>query len=140
MQQQIPLRELKQSPHNVRQVKASKEGHWQLVASIRAKGLLHNLVVVKNGKGYNVIDGGRRLEALRQIHKDKSTLINCVVLDSDDREVGLHANMIRENMHPLDECDVIMALVADGSEDFRLVLGNKESPPNTIIYNLNNTL
>jgi len=24
-------------------------------------------------------------------------------------------------------------------EDFRLVLGNKESPPNTIIYNLNNT-
>ena len=118
MQQQIPLRELKQSPHNVRQVKASKEGHWQLVASIRAKGLLHNLVVVKNGKGYNVIDGGRRLEALRQIHKDKSTLINCVVLDSDDREVGLHANMIRENMHPLDECDVIMALVADGSEDF----------------------
>ena len=98
MQQQIPLGELKQSPHNVRQVKASKEGHWQLVASIRAKGLLHNLVVVKNGKGYNVIDGGRRLEALRQIHKDKDTLVNCVVLDSDDREVGLHANMMRENM------------------------------------------
>ena len=118
MQQQIPLKELKQSPYNVRQVKASKEGHWQLVASIRAKGLLHNLVVVKNGKGYNVIDGGRRLEALRIIHKDKNTLVNCVVLDSDDREVGLHANMMRENMHPLDECDVIMALVADGSEDF----------------------
>ena len=118
MQQQIRLKELKHSPNNVRQVQASKTSHHQLVASIRSKGLLHNLVVVKNGKGYNVIDGNRRLDALNQIYKDKATPINCVVIESDDSEVGLHANMMREDMHPLDECDVIMALVADGSEDF----------------------
>jgi ParB/RepB/Spo0J family partition protein len=118
MQQQIRLKELKHSPNNVRQVKASKDSHWQLVASIKSKGLLHNLVVVKNGNGFNVIDGNRRLDALNQIYKDKATPVNCVVLESDDSEVGLHANMMREDMHPLDECDVIMALVSDGSETY----------------------
>ena len=121
MQQQIRLKELKHSPNNVRQVKASKSSHHQLVASIRSKGLLHNLVVVKNGEGYNVVDGNRRLDALNQIYRDKATPINCVVLDTDDSEAGLHANMMREDMHPLDECDVILALVGDGQEDFASV-------------------
>ncbi len=40
------------------------------------------------------------------------------MLDEFDQEAGLHANMMRENMHPLDECDVINALVSDGSEDY----------------------
>lgn len=118
-QKTIQLSELKHSPTNVRQVKSSKESIAQLAASIQSKGLLHNLVVVKNGSGYNVVDGNRRLDALNQLFKDdKSKLINCVVLENNDDEVGLHANMMREDMHPLDECDVIHALVADGSEDF----------------------
>ena len=86
---------------------------------IQSCGLLHNLVVTPNGKGYVVIDGNRRLDALKTIYKGKGTTpINCIVLDEDSAEVGLHANMIREDMHPLDECDVIMALCNDGQEDF----------------------
>jgi len=118
MQRQIPLSDLKHSPDNVRKVKSSRDSIAQLAASIQAKGLLHNLVVVENGKGYNVIDGNRRLDALNKVYKDKKTAINCIVLESNDNEVGLHANMMREDMHPLDECDVIQALVADGSEDY----------------------
>ena len=118
MQKQIPLSDLKHSPDNVRKVKSSRESIAQLAASIQSKGLLHNLVVVENGKGYNVIDGNRRLDALNKVYKNKNTPINCIVLESNDNEVGLHANMMREDMHPLDECDVIQALVADGSEDF----------------------
>jgi len=117
MHQQIPLNQLKHSPDNVRKVKSSKESISQLAASIRAKGLLHNLVVVENGKGYNVIDGNRRLDALKKVYKPDQ-LVPCIILESNDNEVGLHANMMREDMHPLDECDVIQALVADGSEDF----------------------
>ncbi len=121
MQNQIPLKELKHSPDNVRKVKASDTSLVNLCASIKSKGLLHNLVVVKNGKGFNVIDGNRRLDALNKIYKDKATPINCIVLEHDDKEVGLHANMMREDMHPLDESDVIQALVADGSEDYSSV-------------------
>ena len=116
MFKQIPLSELKHSPNNVRKVKPSDQGFKSLCASISSKGLLHNLVVAKNGKGYEVVDGNRRLDALNTVHKDNPK-INCIVIEKDDSEIGLHANMMREDMHPLDECDVIMALCHDGSED-----------------------
>lgn len=125
LQKSILLSELKHSPTNVRKVKGSDSGFKSLCASIKAKGLLHNLVVVKNGKGYNVIDGNRRLDALNAIHEnsDDIKLVSCIVVDREDDELGLHANMMREDMHPLDECDAINALVADGSEDFDSVAG-----------------
>ncbi len=119
MQTQISLKELRHSPNNVRKVKPSDSGFKALCASIQSCGLLHNLVVTPNGKGYVVVDGNRRLDALKTIYKGKNdTPVNCIVIDEDSEEVGLHANMIREDMHPLDECDVIMALCHDGSEDF----------------------
>ena len=117
MQQQIKLEELVHSPNNVRKVKSSKDSIDQLKASIQSKGMLHNLVVVQGDNSYEVIDGNRRLEALKELYQD-TDLVSCIVLDSDDGEVGLHANMMREDMHPLDECDVIQALVADGTEDY----------------------
>lgn len=125
LQKSILLSELKHSPTNVRKVKGSDSGFKSLCASIKAKGLLHNLVVVKNGKGYNVIDGNRRLDALNAIYEnsDDIKLVSCIVVDREDDELGLHANMMREDMHPLDECDAINALVADGSEDFDSVAG-----------------
>ena len=116
---QIPLNQLKPAKNNVRQVKASKESLAHLKASIESQGLLHNLVVMKNGAGYHVIDGNRRLQALYAIYgKASSEKINCVPITKDDQEVGLHANMMREDMHPLDQCDVISKLCGDGSEDF----------------------
>ena len=116
---QIPLNQLKPAKNNVRQVKASKESLSHLKASIESQGLLHNLVVMKNGSGYHVIDGNRRLQALFAIHgKASSEKIACVPITKDDQEVGLHANMMREDMHPLDQCDVINKLCSDGEEDF----------------------
>ena len=79
----LPLAELKPAKNNVRQVKSDSEQMKQLVASIEAQGLLHNLVVMKNGKGYEVVDGNRRLAALRKIHgKTSEVEINCVEIDS----------------------------------------------------------
>tara|TARA_R100001594_G_scaffold108765_1_gene143501 strand:+ start:976 stop:2625 length:1650 start_codon:yes stop_codon:yes gene_type:complete len=116
---QIPLNQLKPAKNNVRQVKASKESLAHLKASIESQGLLHNLVVMKNGAGYHVIDGNRRLQALYAIYgKASSEKISCVPITKDDQEVGLHANMMREDMHPLDQCDVISKLCREGSEDF----------------------
>lgn len=119
MIQQIPLNELKHSPNNVRKVKSSDKSLQRLASSIDTQGLLHNLVVAPNGSGYVVIDGNRRLDALHYLlGESSSNLINCVVMDEDSPEVGLHANMMREDMHPLDECDVIQSLVAAGEEDY----------------------
>ncbi len=116
---QIPLNQLKPAKNNVRQVKSSTDSIKSLAASIESQGMLHNLVIKKNGTGYEVIDGNRRLEALKKIHGAKAANeINCIVIENNDNEIGLHANMMREDMHPLDECDVIYDIVADGQEDF----------------------
>ena len=116
---QIPLNQLKPAKQNVRQVKASSDSLNALVASIKSQGMLHNLVVMKNGSGYNVIDGNRRLQALQKIHgKSSAEKIACMQINDNDQEIGLHANMMREDMHPLDQCDVITKLCSGGDEDF----------------------
>ena len=113
----IPLNQLKPDPNNIRKVKANNLD--ALIASIQSRDLLHNLVVKKNGTGYIIIDGNRRFKALQEIYGAESIEpVECKVIDEHDREVGLHANMMREGMHPLDESDVIFKLCEDGSEDF----------------------
>lgn len=116
---QVPLNQLKPAKNNVRKVQSSLQSLNALASSIESQGLLHNLVIRKNGAGYEVIDGNRRLEALKKLYgNEASNEINCIEIFDNESEIGLHANMMREDMHPLDECDVIHALCADGSEDF----------------------
>tara|TARA_R100001463_G_scaffold24880_2_gene59240 strand:- start:5278 stop:6876 length:1599 start_codon:yes stop_codon:yes gene_type:complete len=110
---QIALNQLKPNPQNVRTVKANNLD--TLIASIKSRDLLHNLVVKKNGVGYIVIDGNRRYEALMKIHGKNSTeMIPCKVIDDNETEVGVMANMLREGMHPLDESEAISKVMADG--------------------------
>lgn len=101
------LMELKIDPANVRQTdKAPDEG---LLASLRAKGLIVPLTVRKNGEGYYVTDGGKRLAALHILARDgefdKATPIACSLRDDDAKsaaDVSLTTNFIREDMHPVD--------------------------------------
>ena len=118
---QLPLNKLKENPNNVRQVSPDKARMEQLLASIKSQGLLHNLVVTKNGKGYNILDGNRRYSALCNIYgKDSEEKINVIIVDNADviKNAGLHANMMREDMHPLDECEAINNLCKEEGEDY----------------------
>ena len=95
---QIQLNQLKHGPNNVRTVEADNLD--KLIASIKSRDMLHNLVVQKNGKGYNVIDGNRRYSALCKIHGATSAeLIDCKVIEDNATEIGAMANMLREGMH-----------------------------------------
>ena len=113
------LSDLKIDPANVRQTdKAPDEG---LLASIRAKGLIVPLAVRKNGEGYYVTDGGKRLAALHVLARDgefdKAKPIVCVLRDDDAAaaaDISLTANFIREGMHPVDEFEAFAKLVDAG--------------------------
>lgn len=113
------LNDLKIDPANVRQTdRAPDEG---LLASIRAKGLIAPLTVRKNGAGYFVIDGGKRLAALHILARDgdfdKTKPIACVLRDDDAAaaaDISLTANFIREGMHPVDEYEAFAKLVDAG--------------------------
>lgn len=102
------LLDLKIDPANVRHTedRAPDEG---LLASIKAKGLIVPLTVRKNGAGYYVTDGGKRLAALHILARDgeidKTKPIPCVVRDDDAAaaaDTSLTLNFIREGMHPVD--------------------------------------
>src|SRR5210317_1184277 len=114
---QIALNQLKPNPKNVRKVQADNLD--KLIASIKSRDLLHNLVVQKNGTGYWVVDGHRRFQALCEIHGTKSDfMVDCKVIEEGATEIGAMANMMREGMHPLDEADAIWQIVQDGEHDF----------------------
>lgn len=105
---------------NPRRVKPSDEEHKQLVASLKAHGLLQPLLVEPQDDGtFVVIDGGRRLKALEDLaHQgawpaDRLIAIHTPQADGSHRELGTAANMMRVAMHPLDECEAIYSLIGD---------------------------
>lgn len=82
----------------------------QMIASIKAIGLQQPLVVRPNGKGHVVIDGGKRFEAIAELVKagdlPKDYAVPVIIGSADDakaRETSLALNVIRTNMHPVDE-------------------------------------
>lgn len=120
---QIALNQLKPNPKNVRKVEADNLD--KLIASIKSRDLLHNLVVQKNGTGYWVVDGHRRFQALCKIHGAKSDfMVDCKIIEEDATEIGAMANMMREGMHPLDEADAINTVVQDGEFDYDQLAAN----------------
>lgn len=123
----IPLKELRPGDAvNARQ-HGRKTGLAELIASIKARGLLQPLVVREPARSltaggyeqrtYDVADGNRRLEALRKIHGKKDVEVPCVIVDGDEaaaREVSLAANVVRAALHPVDEYDAYRTLIEGG--------------------------
>ena len=109
----------------MRKTSADKTAHAELEASIRAHGLLENLVVrAESGsraKGkFAVIAGGRRLKALNAIAASggfaKTRPIPCLVVDNDDAgELSLAENVVRVAMHPADQVVSFAKLVGEGA-------------------------
>lgn len=121
----VPLGQLVPSAANVRRVNR-EAGKAALAASIAAHGLIQNLVVRKapKGKKYEVVAGGRRLGALRQlladggsvlgVAVDKDYPVRVVVQEDAGSELSLAENVQREPMHPVDEVLAYRQLAGDG--------------------------
>jgi ParB/RepB/Spo0J family partition protein len=106
----IPLGELRPGAAVNPRRHGRKLGLAELVASITANGLLQPLIVREPERSltaggyerrvYEVIDGNRRLEALRKIHGREPVDIPCMIVDGDGgeerlREISLAANVVR---------------------------------------------
>ena len=123
----IPLDQLSVRGDNVRRTPPPASAERELMASIRAHGLLENLVVVRTDDWigeptnwvYEVVGGRRRHGALSKlaeegdIHKDEP--IPCTVIENaDPAEVGLAENAVRVQMHDADRIDAFAGLVRSG--------------------------
>lgn len=115
----VPLSELRiDDKANVRKIGRGAESDF--VASIKALGIQMPLIVRKNGKGYVVADGGKRLEAAQALVKSgdmkADTPIAVIVTDANDaeaRELSLALNLVRVDMHPVDAFRAFQSLHTD---------------------------
>lgn len=123
----IALCQLKPSDANVRKT-GRHTGIEQLAVSIKANGLLENLVVqpIGNGKGkkavYGVIAGSRRLAALRLLAKRRTITrdhpVPCLIKAGNTGtalETSLAENFERVDLHPADQFDAFAALYEQGA-------------------------
>jgi ParB family transcriptional regulator, chromosome partitioning protein len=124
MHANIPLSQLVCARNNPRRVKPQRDAHRRLVASIRAHGLIEPLVIRRLDKSeeFLVIAGGRRLAALREVHRGKDPKIACQVRSDGDAEaLSLAENFVREPMHPLDEAEAFARLIREDDKDVAAV-------------------
>ena len=121
----IDIKDLNHAPWNPRP-KIKKEDVAELAASIEAGGLIHRIGVWKNGRGkFVVIDGNRRLEALKAIGKKTAP---CDILEIDEtkaREMTITANLQRTDSDPFMMADNIQQLRDKGRtiEEIAAALG-----------------
>jgi ParB family chromosome partitioning protein len=116
---QLPLSELKIDPANVRT--GDLKADPAFIASIREKDIIVPLTVRKNGDGYLVTDGGKRLAALQALVKEganhKDRMVPVTLRDDSDADAvdtSLTTNYIRTAMHPVAEYEAFVKLEAGG--------------------------
>ena len=116
----VPVGALVEDDFNVRKSAPSDAGIQALAASIKAKGLLQNMVVRKKPrKKFGVVAGSRRTKALQllvdQGDLEKTATVSCrLAPDAMAKEISLAENTQREDMHVADEIAAWWALAQDG--------------------------
>jgi ParB family chromosome partitioning protein len=127
--QYLALEQLALSPANVRKTPATEDEDEdedaELEASIRAKGILQNLIVHWTGiegRGVYLVDaGGRRLRILQKLAAEgiidaKHYKVPCKIERAEDAvETSLAENTVRAAMHPADEFVAMAALIDGGA-------------------------
>jgi len=128
---EVPLSQLKIDPANVRHDGTPDPS---FIASISAKGIIVPLIARKNGDGYLVTAGGKRLASVQELLKRGATMLGDKVTSDtlikievrDDDELGaidtsLTENYIRDDMHPADKYEAFAKLQTAGmsKEDIR---------------------
>ena len=104
---EIPIDQLEVDPANARK-SVDADGIDALAGSIQAAGLINPLTVIKNGSGYLVVAGQRRLMALKKMAEEKNSPsgwpnVPCNVVTKDTHLISLSENVMRVPAHIVDE-------------------------------------
>ncbi len=83
----------------------------ELMASIKEKGVLQPILVRRNGEGYEVVAGERRLRAARALNLAQIPVIIKDVTDRESLVLALVENMQREELNPMEEAKGFKRLI-----------------------------
>jgi ParB/RepB/Spo0J family partition protein len=101
----------------------------ELKTSISKEGIQVRLVVRKAGKGYELIDGERRLRAAKDLKLKEVPVIIREATDQEVRVIMLISNLQRKDLSPLEEASGLQALIDTGvdSKDLAKSAGKSET-------------
>jgi ParB family chromosome partitioning protein len=94
-------------------VRFAPEELEELTASIREQGIIQPLVVRRDGIGYELVAGERRLRAARMAGLTSVPVIVREISDSRLLEVSIIENIQRENLNPIEESDAYHRLMTE---------------------------
>ncbi|KKM21141.1 hypothetical protein LCGC14_1638380 [marine sediment metagenome] len=98
---EIPTEEIRSEEHSQR-IDTNEEKLLELVGSIRAEGLLQPVSLKRDGDGYVVVIGHRRLEAMKRLGWTK---IPAIIVEGDEaslRSKTFAENFFSENLTPVE--------------------------------------
>ena len=105
--QSIPIENLQDTESNARKLNTYENIH-ELATNIRQNGLIHPLIVKKNGDKFDVIIGQRRLKACKMLNN--MSKIPCRLLERSSSEhakiLSLSENIFRLKMEAEDISDI----------------------------------
>jgi ParB family chromosome partitioning protein len=102
----IPVVSIRPNPEQPRR-HFDPEKLEELAASIRARGILHPIIVKREGAAYMVMAGERRFRAAQLAGLDA---VPALIRDDDPLEIAIIENLQRENLSPLEEAEGLGAL------------------------------
>lgn len=88
----------------------------ELASSIRDQGIIQPLLVRRNGDGYELIAGERRLRAARKAGLREVPVVVREASDTDALQLALIENLQREDLNPMEEAGAYQRL----QEEFHL--------------------
>jgi ParB-like partition proteins len=118
----LPLERIRQHPRQARGLR-SLDSVANLSASINEVGLLHPVIVQRDGDGYRLVAGYRRLLAAARAGK---TEIPALVLSgpADALQVQLAENLQREDLNPLERAMAVQAFMEEQQLSVRAAAQN----------------
>ena len=108
--QQASIDHIRVNPFQPRKIFAEK-AIAELAASIKSKGVLQPLLVKKDGSGYQLIAGERRLRAALKAGLQTVPVIVKDVNEQDVREIALIENLQREDLNVIEEAEAYHSLI-----------------------------
>lgn len=84
-----------------------------LADSIRSQGIIQPLLVRKDGTGYELVAGERRLRAARMAGLSTVPVVVREISDSEMLEMSIVENIQRENFNPIEEAEAYHRLMTE---------------------------
>ena len=85
----------------------------ELAESIKVHGVIQPLIVVKKGKGYEIIAGERRYRAARSLGLKELPVIIRSYTEKEKNEIALIENIQREDLNAIEEAKAYEKLIND---------------------------